>query len=151
MKLKISVNKDIRNGYTNIDPVSVPGTKIRELNKIDDNECTEIILQEALDYVGRVEIDRYLDLILSKLRKSGELIIVSNDIYAITKLYQNQKITSEDFNFMVFGDLRDEREVKYGILELEELVLALQDKGLKIINRTSDVHKGKLTIKAKRI
>jgi len=106
---------------------------------VDDAEATQIILEEALDYIPLKELADFLETTVRKLRHGGKLIVVGTDALAVAKDFSQYKIPIEDFNILLHGGEKEPRQVKTATLTMHGIVNFLRNEyGLRILRQTID-------------
>jgi hypothetical protein len=68
-----------------------------DLSAISDNECVEILASEILDEFQIHNIGQVIQLLLSKLRIGGKLIIGGTDVLLFCKAVQDGSISEQDY------------------------------------------------------
>ena len=132
MKINITIgSKETKNGYVNIDPItgSTEPEKnqsikadIRNLDSIvDDSECTELIAEDALDFLESKEALTTLSHWIKKLRHGGKIVVGGIDAYETCRLFFQQKIDLQSFNALIHGDFSSPWDVRLSHLTMEEL------------------------------
>jgi hypothetical protein len=107
-----------KDGYTNADGVFII------TNQCENGEATEILSENVLEYIP---LDHYFGTIsnwLSKLRHNGKLIIVTQDIYGLTRKYLNGELNLGEYNLAMFGSSSAPAQKRSGVSmhELKQLV-----------------------------
>lgn len=115
MRLRLSVGKIPQSGYVNIDPIpkgdTVGGLIVRPLDfrtmeffdVSKKSECTEIFLDEVMEYVASHQLEEFLSYICSKLRKYGKIHLKGLDITEVVRMRYNDEITEQEANQLLFG------------------------------------------------
>jgi hypothetical protein len=115
MKLRLSVGEIPKSGYCNIDPIpkmngdaglTVKPIDFRVLDFFDiskDAECTEVLIDGAIDYVSSESLLSFLQYFCKKLRKYGEIHINGLDINEVARYIYNDEISEESANQVLFG------------------------------------------------
>ena len=79
------------------------GTIAQFANGVVDSEAREIVCENFLSSFSPDELDKLLDIILSKLRISGSLIIKDHDFELICNSMFTGSLTLEQSNSLVFS------------------------------------------------
>jgi hypothetical protein len=113
---------------------------IQDVNTITDGSCRELILYDCIDYIDHRQKINLLNLLLSKVRYGGELIIEGTDLVEVSRS-------------LIIGqiNLDDTRKLLYKANNLstcEEMSSLLESRGFSIIHRR--VNNYVYTIRAKR-
>jgi hypothetical protein len=104
MKLYICVNQQPLNGYKNFNLAS-DRIDFQNPNTIcEQSSCTEIILDNVLSYINLQTIPQVLQIIISRLRKGGKLIIRDYDAQEVIQKYNNGLLSIADLNLVLFGN-----------------------------------------------
>lgn len=115
-----------------IDPVS--------FNEVSDNECTEILAGDILNYCTAQEIPACVDLVMKKLRLNGSLTVGGTDIRLFCKSVINNIIDKQSACDMISNFK--------SMSTLDDAMQALAKHDVEIINTTmSSVH---YTVKVRR-
>jgi len=143
MKVRITVGAEEKlNGYINLDPISKfdsLDTDLRNLDGIvEDAECSEIIAEEVIDFVGRQEVYPILDHWISKLRHDGKIFLSFYDTRQIAKAFFRGKINLDEFNMIVHGTFSASWDIRLSHTTVEELSTFLESRGLVITKKTLD-------------
>jgi len=69
-----------------------------DFSDIVNNSCEEILCFDSLDYIKHIEKFNKLQIILSKLRLNGKIIICGTDCRSLSRLLLSESITKEDYN-----------------------------------------------------
>ena len=153
MKLNITVGGISKSGYFNIDPTANDNEadkhnmQINELDKVaDDAECTEIILDNILNYFLLQNLNNIMPLICKKLRHGGKLIVNFIDASIVSKMFVNNLISLETFNNLIFGQDQINRRNAYNIKFIQDILTGL---GLEIESISYDNTEASITAKRK--
>lgn len=148
MKLKLSVGDIPFSGYLNIDPIpqATPANgdllvgDPRILNMVETSECTEILAPDILDYIHISQLIPFIQLLVSKLRHGGRLIIGGTDLHTLSRCYMIGEIKTEDLVNKLYGDQFGAWKNKCGAYPMHEIVAILKELGLQIVrkNLTND-------------
>ena len=146
MRVSITVGEtEFKNGYINIDPISgsdsgdAEGAIKADVRNLDDiiinSECIEIVAEDVLDYLVRVEAISTLRHWVTKLRKGGKIIIGGTDAFEVSKQFCQKIIGVDDFNAIIHGEFSQPWDTKLSHMSLEDLQQQLESYGIKIIKR----------------
>ena len=150
MKIRLSVNKLPWSTHLNIDPCplieqnmenqfEVFARDIRNLDSIvETSECTEILVEDGIDYVHTSVLIEVVENWLSKLRHNGTIILKGTNLETVVRKYINGQITTLDLNNILYGTQDHPWHYKSGCVNIEEVVEILQKAGLKIISKQID-------------
>jgi hypothetical protein len=105
----------------------------RNLEEIDDGECTEIRGVDICNYLHITEIKKYVSELCKKLSHGGTISIGGYDIWLIQN--SRNSITTEDLNGIMFPD--PSLQIK-GAYHLRYVVDLLCENGIKITNKYCD-------------
>jgi hypothetical protein len=110
MKLNITIGGQAKNGYFNIDPTAKDdeaektAIPLDQLDKVvDDSECTEIILENILQYIKQQHIGPLFNNIIKKIRHRGKLILIFDDINVILKHFLRGAINLQELNDILYN------------------------------------------------
>ena len=104
MKIYFCVNKQPLVGYNNIN-VAEQKVDFGNLDMVCARaECTEIILDDMLEYIPLQQVPGLLVQLITRIRKNGRLIINSLDLNETIKQYSNGLLSIADFNAMIYGN-----------------------------------------------
>lgn len=146
MKMRMSVGKLPMSGYLNIDPCpKIEKDKIGNFNvkPIDframeffdtakNAECTEIILDDCLDYFCINAVKSFLGYICGKLRKYGNIHVSGTDVSEISRAFFNGEISEDEFNVFMYGSGKTIWDWKHGCHSMFKIVDILEGCGIKI-------------------
>ena len=124
--LKINIGGSPLSGFTNLTKEQFNLDTICEAA-----ECTEIIVENTLEYFPLQEVEVLINHWVSKLRHGGTLIIVANHLTKICKSYVNKEINMADANILLFGG----RQSSVDPMEVQTMFTTL---GLKVLKCTLD-------------
>lgn len=128
MKINISIQpEDI--GYHNISPIN--GDNPFDL-QINDNECTEIIADNILDYIPHSQLIPVLTHYVSKMRHGGKIILGGTDLIESMKVLLSD-MNIEESNSRLFGNQKHIWDFKKGGYTCDIIAKCLQSLGLRII------------------
>jgi hypothetical protein len=146
MKLFVAINKQGLNGYTNL-ILANQAIDFNNLNNVcEQAECTDLILDEILEYIPIQNVIDVLTQFITRLRKNGRFTIVGIDINDTLKAYHNGQLSIADLNAMIFGTEKIHKCSAFSYTDLEPI---LTSKGLQIIS--IDLLGSKFILTAKRI
>ena len=104
MKIYFCVNKQPLNGYNSIN-VATQKVDFGNLDSVCARaECTEMILDDLLEYIPLQQIPGLLAGLITRIRKNGKLIINSLDVNETIKQYSNGLLSIADLNAIVYGN-----------------------------------------------
>ena len=103
MKLFVTGNPEIA---PDIDMVAIVNNGAVDLSDVPDNACTEIFAVEALDYVDRNNISKFLENLVSKMRQGAIMTIVGIDLQELTRATHLQEISADQFHDIVLNRRR---------------------------------------------
>jgi hypothetical protein len=140
MKLNLTLGGTPKNGYLNIDPYFEAEGKTKadlgNLNEyVDDNECSQILALDILEYLPVPVADQILNHWISKLAHNGQLILSATNVRQVCKCIINKSLPLDVSNELLYGSQRYDWEVKRGMVDIERLTSALQSKGLRILSK----------------
>lgn len=98
MKIYLSTQAPLDKSYLWINNISVLN------NSVDDSEANEIILDSFLSGFSMSDVEKVLDKILSKLRITGTLTIIEQDIDIILLKYFRDQISLADLNSILINN-----------------------------------------------
>lgn len=104
MKLYICVNQQPLNGYKNIDLARERVDFQNPDSVCERSACTEIIVDGALSYLNLQSIPSFLQILISRLRKGGKIVINDYDAVSVLQKYANGLLSIADLNFVLFGN-----------------------------------------------
>ena len=118
MKLRLSVGQKPISGYVNVDPAPVLEDEkvgqfvikpidFRTMEYFDTAktaECTEIIIDRAVDYIRFDALESFISTMCSKLRKYGIIYLIGLDITEVTRKYYNDEVNRFNVAIQVFPD-----------------------------------------------
>lgn len=134
MKLYISVGQQPLNGYRNID---LAGERIDFQNPdsiCEQNACTEIIVDGALSYLNLQHIPSFLQILISRMRKNGKIIINDYDVNNVLQRYNNGILSIADLNLVLFGNGGPSKTSSVSHTDLHDILLhaGLQIKSIEL-------------------
>ena len=139
MKLNLSIGqpKNLRNGYTNIDPFASQEDDsyqfdLHQLDCVDDSEAEEIIALNCITAYPYQEIDALFNHWFKKLKNGGTLTIDFFEIRKLAKDLVAYRISLEEFN----------KVVHHCVVSMEEIKEKLVKSGFKINTAKFIEHKG---------
>lgn len=97
-------------------PVGTQYVSILNINDLPDDHFTQIFISDALDYVSYNEATSVLDNIVKKLKKGGELVIQSVDLYHLANAITFYDIDIETSKIILY---RSNKEYIYTIHEIK--------------------------------
>lgn len=134
MKLLLNNTNVGLSGYLHVSPMN--GDNPTDLDRyVDNNECSEILCDEIINYIPITELYKYFVKLESKLAHNGKLIINSNDSIEIAKLYHNGNIDTLTFNNLIYGTRANTWEFKQSVICLDEAVAIFKNLNLKILSK----------------
>jgi len=86
-------------------------------NVCDDNECTEILAPQILDFIPKEKHGEFIHHLVSKLRRGGKLIIGGTDIISVALSTFNKQINTSDANQIIYGTSEEPNKVALSCLE----------------------------------
>lgn len=144
LNLLISDPKNIRNGYVNVDPFA-DGSDCRTANDVSnldkicsDNEATEIIAHSVLEYFPIYQTEAIVNNWLNKLSHEGTLTIIGVDVEEVASKYSSGFIETVSFCREIYGEQKENWQIKKSGLTLSDLVKWLKGKGLEILKARID-------------
>jgi hypothetical protein len=112
MKLNIGCGDNVRHGYLNVDSDArnLPKDVYAQGNKgnidwlCEDSSCDEIVSSEAIrlfnhDYLRKAVIPNWC----KKLKQNGAMKLSFSDGYSFARLLAQNKISTEQYNNIIFG------------------------------------------------
>lgn len=137
MKIYLSEKKPSNTEFTHV-------TNIINLdNVVEDNEATQIILDDFLRVFKITEIETVVKKVLTKLRLNGSIVISDVDVDVITSKYNRGDMNLEEFNTAVFENPSSNL---INIEFLREVISKL----IKIKSMSLDQNSGKFVIEGTR-
>lgn len=137
MKIYLSEKKPSNTEFTHV-------TNIINLdNVVEDNEATQIILDDFLRVFKITEIETVVKKVLTKLRINGSIVISDVDVDVITSKYNRGDMNLEEFNTAVFENPSSNL---INIEFLREVISKL----IKIKSMSLDQNSGKFVIEGTR-
>jgi len=114
MKLNLGCNKDIKDGYTNIDiypydPRIVVGD-CSKLDFIDVDSCDEIYAKDVLEHLPFEDGLNSVKLWCSLLKTGGKIFIQTTNIDAHIKCYRDGVWDVRNLNYMMFAGVSYNKE-----------------------------------------
>lgn len=153
MKIKLIYNSNnVLSGYTNID--IVPGEnktqgELHNLNRhVDNNQATEIIAENVLEYYKHEDCPGILENWIKKLRHGGKLTIVTTDIRSLSRLLVSEQVNLKDCLNFIFGSQNNELMFKKSIFTMDYLAEIMTNFGLSIIYK--NINNGEIVITGQR-
>lgn len=136
MKISIGVNLRKSNDFDKfVDPIGYQVEPSTYWNiPCENNEAT--LIKVEIDYVHHTHIHSYMDLLISKLRLDGRLILVGQNLNEINRLYFLDEIDTMRFNQLVYAN--DTEPFKRGVYNPSFLKEYLSQKGLKLYKSQLD-------------
>lgn len=101
--MKIYVTKDdskIEN-FTNIKLENVA----QDMQDIIDNSCEDIVLNDVVDFVPYDSVVKFLQLVVSKLRTNGRIVITGTELGLVSRGVINGDISPEKYSLHMAGRL----------------------------------------------
>jgi hypothetical protein len=159
-KVKVSINKLPRNGFTNIDPCpdipdkyedvfDVIHADFRNLDKvIYDSECDEIIIEDIVDFIPEPNLYDHIECWTKKLRHNGQITITGTDLEETIKCYTSGRMGISDINLEIYGACNSTWSFKGGLTTLGYVTKVLKGHNLKI--RYKNLNDNKFMVIARR-
>lgn len=138
MKIRIAYNQPEIFGYIHIDPKPVnteipaytAGLNALNLDNIaENNECTDIIAGELLNFIEIGKLYSTLSHLAMKLRHGGKLCIGGIDCRLLALSIINGSLNPKEYNDIIYGENR------LGMFPSEDVVSILLNCGLDIVTR----------------
>lgn len=153
MKVRITVGeKEKLSGYVNVDPITKfdeLSVDIRNLDEVvSDAECTEIIVEDVIDYLEKKDSAVALAHWVKKLRHEGRIIVTSVDAREVSKSFYRNQIDIETFNQAIHGRFTETWDIRLSHTTLEELSRFLESQNLKVTKKR--INGIKLIVEAQR-
>jgi hypothetical protein len=124
--------------------------EINDLDWIVENgEVNEIIADSILEYFPFNQIGGILQNWIKKLSLTGSLIIVGCDIKQLARLITFEEIDNKIAYTEIYGEQTANWKTKKSCCSMNEMIMALQAMGLKVVRKEYDNYK--YVIEAKRI
>ena len=135
MKLWISVDKPFEaSNYKIISPLD--GNSPFDIDKyVDNNEATEIVLDNILGYIPVHNIQPYINKVIGKLAHKGQLIVNDIDALQVVKDYYYGQISIVDFNNLLYGGKTHSWDFKQSCVTLNEISHYINQAGLRTIQK----------------
>jgi hypothetical protein len=74
-----------------------------DLSKFPDNCASTIIAKDAIDSIKYINMPKFIESLVKKMRLNSELYLGGLDLYAISRNLLNGSITIEEYNNKVIG------------------------------------------------
>ncbi len=131
MKLYFCINKQPLNGYVNIN-LATQRVDFSNLNTLcEAAECTEMILDDVLEYLPLQTIPDILVKLITRLRKKGKIVIHNLDINETIKQYTNGLTSVADLNLMLYGHNQANKCSAFSHVDLHDILVT---NGLQIVS-----------------
>lgn len=137
-KVRIGYNQIEMQGYIHIDPKPVnpdipaypnPLSEIDLDTIVDNNECTEIVAGELINFVPAEKLVNVIGQISRKLRHGGRLCIGGTDLYAFSVAVINGVLNPLEANEAIYS------KAKESMIPMNDVADLLIRLGLVITNR----------------
>ncbi len=145
INLLLDNEKDLLSGYINVDPFLIQNSENRASHNVTnldglvcDNEATEIIAKDILDYYPINKVPEVVCHWIKKLAHKGTIIIESIDIEEVSRGVVFGNIKLEDANKLLYGKQEKQWQNKKHCLSLGQAVDFLQSQGMKIIKKRNN-------------
>lgn len=113
---------------------------VQELQNIPNGSCEELLVYDCVDYIDAKQKGEFLNLLISKIRYGGQIILEGVDLEEISRsLMQGQLTCAEARNFLYRGN---------NIFSASEVISFLESKKLQIEHKR--INNYVYTIRAKR-
>lgn len=140
MKLRIAYNKPPIEGYLQLDPIPredspAIATSLADLNLdiyCENNECTEILAPELLDYIPFHKVFNFLHMLHRKMRLGSRLIIGGTEPRLLARSIIDGELDQKQYNQIVYSD------GKSGTVPCSDLCEMLKSVGLQVVSRKLD-------------
>lgn len=138
MKVRIGYNQPSIKGYIHIDPKpqteNIPAytNSLENLNLdgiVDNNECTEIVAGELINYIPVEKVFGILNHVCMKLRHGGKITVGGIDARLLALGIFNGGLDPAEFNKTIFA------EGHKSILPMNDIALLLSKIGLVVTSR----------------
>lgn len=97
--MKIYVSKDDRT-IENFKTVKLKSFS-EDLSEIINNSCTDIIVDNIIDYLPYESINKFFQAIVSKLRIDGKMVITGIDAGELSRDILSGKLSPQDYNSII--------------------------------------------------
>jgi len=142
MKVNITFNNEShKSGHVNLDLVK--GDDIFNLGShgIDDSECTEISVEDCLEYVPHNQAVEAIKRWVSKLRHGGKIGISLTDCNEVFKAGFNKSCSQEDLRILLYGSSENQWGHKVNQFTIEEIIAILTSLNLRVMKRRINAFK----------
>lgn len=137
MKAFITTNEPEIGGYLYISPLK--GHNYNNLtNVIDDNECSEILAPNAINYIPFNQLQKTVEHWITRLSHGGKLIIGGFDLYEVAKRIVRAELHTDMANFILYGPSNSVWDVQRSQINLADLCDLLKQNGLQITKKKLD-------------
>ena len=76
-------------------------TGIEQLDQVVNNSCTDVVLTNCLDTLGKEDARKVLGLASSKMRLGGKMVISGVELKCLCRNVLNNTMSSDDFSNIV--------------------------------------------------
>jgi hypothetical protein len=140
LKLNLSIGKpkNIRHGYTNVDPFAKQEddsykAELHQLDSVvDDGEAVEMIALDVIEYYPYNDLDILFQHWWKKLKKGAKLTVDFYEIRRIAKDLVAYRLSLEEFN----------KVIAQSFLSMEEAKVKLEAAGFTLLHAKFADHKG---------
>lgn len=138
MKIRIGYKQPDMKNYLHIDPhplnsnIPAYNGQLEDLNLdniVDNNECTEIVAGELINYIPVEKVFNILNHVCMKLRHGGRIVVGGTDVRVVSLGVVNGSLDPKEFNNIVFADGNK------SILPMNDMADILCKIGLTILSR----------------
>ncbi len=155
MNLLVGNEADIREGWTNIDPLAPENDHRRiranpmNLDPVcDAGEVDELVAHDLIDTLPYREANEVLDHWISRLAHGGTITLSCVDTLEVTKMFQNRSLMMGQLNALLHGEQTESWKFRQGSYHLGQLANILTSKGLVVLQKR--IHQFRAIIVAQR-
>jgi hypothetical protein len=134
MKINITNHPKRNNGYINVCPFV--GHNLGNFDNLcADNECTEIVADNILQFIPHHEVIELLKYWRKKLRVDGVVKIGGIEARLVNFAFLNGELSLEKFNLLTFGQHNSSWDFHNGLYTIDSITNILRQLGLKIVTK----------------
>ena len=155
MKINMSFDGNVKQGYTNIDPFALPNDKPHKLNchpdnldiLVNDGEAEEILAHNVLNYIENNKLFFVLKSWCKKLSHNGILEIIYVDIVEICRLLTTNQIKENIAISLIYGNQKEFWDFYKSSISIYELKKFFEAEGMIIESAGKLEHLSKIRIR----
>jgi hypothetical protein len=146
MKIYFHVNKQPLNGYNNIN-LATDVVDFQKLNNLcEPSECTEMILDEVLEYIQYHNIKDFISKLSSRIRLNGNFVIYFYHGDMILNAFENGIINHQQLNNIIFGRGKISKNSIINLDFIEQII-----KDINFVIQSIEINNYKVILVAKRV